>query len=409
MLSFTTYLTEKAQSKHNLHLTHLEDVILDDGPAGVKFALDILKEFGKVLNGGVSKAMNVNMKWDGAPAIHFGPDPVDGKFFVATKGAFAKTPKLAKSHADIDAMYGAGPSRVLHIAFDALKATNPPAVIQGDALFTAADLKRQSINGVDYVAFQPNTIMYAVDVTSPLGQRILNADFGIALHTLMAGKGSSLDALRATALPPSIFAQLRKPRNVVLLDSAYDDLSGTVSFTTSEYADYQLAIEAVSAAAASVNKSLYGTLLEEPFHSLVQRFINDQVKQNRQVSGKEHVNDLEIFLSSLKEKEVAARKSDAGKKEQAAKFDSYLKIVASNRSSLAAWFTLHAAIQRAKEIIIAKLSQASEIGTFIPTGSGLEVSGPEGFVAFSHSGKTVKLVSRYNFSRMNFAMQKSWR
>ncbi len=59
-------------------------------------------------------------------------------------------------------------------------------------------------------------------------------------------------------------------------------------------------------------------------------------------------------------------------------------------------------------MIIRKLGQASSIGTFVPTASGFKVTGPEGYVAVAHDGKTVKLVDRLEFSRLNFTALKSW-
>jgi len=42
-----------------------------------------------------------------------GRDPDDGQFFVATKSALAKTPRVAKSLADIDRLYAHAPSLAL--------------------------------------------------------------------------------------------------------------------------------------------------------------------------------------------------------------------------------------------------------------------------------------------------------
>ena len=36
------------------------------------------------------KQVRITVKWDGAPAIFAGTNPENGKFFVGTKGVFAK-------------------------------------------------------------------------------------------------------------------------------------------------------------------------------------------------------------------------------------------------------------------------------------------------------------------------------
>lgn len=97
VISFKQHLDEAATPGKLKHLTHLEDLMLDDGAAGLAFAVDVLEQFGYMLeHGGVSRSLNVTTKWDGAPSVVFGPDPADGRFFVATKSAFSKNPKLMK-------------------------------------------------------------------------------------------------------------------------------------------------------------------------------------------------------------------------------------------------------------------------------------------------------------------------
>jgi hypothetical protein len=186
MKSFLTHLNEGSDGKLR-HLTHLEDLMLDDGIAGMQRAIEVLRQFRHMLiGGGVSKALHVTTKWDGAPSVVFGPDPADGKFFVATKSAFSKTPKLMKSHAQIAEIYGSGGvGGVLHDCLSELALLRPTRVLQGDLLFSGArGVKARSIQGKNYLTFRPNTILYAVDVESALGQSIERAALGIVIHTM---------------------------------------------------------------------------------------------------------------------------------------------------------------------------------------------------------------------------------
>lgn len=408
MIGFSEYLTEGAPGK-NVHLTHLEDAIIDDGPAGGLFALNVLKEFGKTLDGGkVSKALNVSVKWDGAPALIFGPDPADGKFFVATKGAFAKTPKLAKTHADIDMMYQTGVAATLHLALDELSKLQPKTVLQGDVLFSHQDVKVENISGQQYLTFQPNTILYAVDVNSALAQTIHKAAMGIVIHTMYAGKGKSLAELSASALTPSVFSSLKKTPRVLAMDAQYDDVSGTATFTAQEKHDYILAFEAAQDLLHGVGGEVYTHIAQEPFHAYFQQFINAQIRVGRKLTPKEAVKELEIFLNTLQQKEMGARKTEDGKAIQRDKFAGMMATVANNRQGFVEWFELHSALQRAKDIIVRKLGQASRIASFVRTDKGIRVTGPEGFVAVSRNGKAVKLVDRLEFSRLNFTAPKVW-
>mgnify|MGYP001306925198 CR=1 FL=1 len=408
MLKFSTFLAEANEKR--THLTHLEDVVLDDGPNGVAFAMKVLGEFYHILDGGqVSKSLNVSVKWDGAPALIFGPDPADGKFFVATKGAFAKNPKLAKSHADIDAMYQSGVKDILHLALDELSKLKPNVVIQGDVLFTSSTISNKTIDGKNYVTFQPNTILYAVDEDSDLYNKVQSAEMGIVLHTMYTGRGGALASYGATALTPSVFASLKKSRSVLTLDAAYDDVSGSATFTTQEKADFELAMGNIDTSARGVSRAVYDAILEDPLHGMLQQFINQTVKDNKRISPQQAAQDFILFLAAKEEKELATRKSDAGKEGVRQKFGGMVGTVRRNAKGMQAWFALHQAISRAKDIVVRKLGQASRIGAFMNTEDGLKVTGPEGFVAVSHTGKAVKLVDRLSFSRMNFAQPKSWK
>ena len=72
----------------NTHLEHLEDNILNTGTAGGIEVVDLLRQFGYVLSGRKS-TLTISTKWDGAPAIVCGTDPVTGRFFVGTKSITA--------------------------------------------------------------------------------------------------------------------------------------------------------------------------------------------------------------------------------------------------------------------------------------------------------------------------------
>lgn len=43
--------------------------------------------------------------------------------------------------------------------------------------------------------------------------------------------------------------------------------------------------------------------------------------------------------------------------------------------------------------------------TFIKSGTGYDITNPEGFVAVGHTGNAVKLVNRLEFSKQNFQRQ----
>ena len=409
MITFNEFLQESKSGKLT-HLTHLEDLMLEDGIAGMQHAIEVLRQFRHMLiSGGVSKALHVTTKWDGAPSVVFGPDPADGKFFVATKSAFSKVPKLMKSHAQINETYGSGGvSEVLHDCLSELALLRPTQVLQGDLLFSGArGVKAQSIQGKNYLTFRPNTILYAVGVESALGQSIDRAALGIVIHTMYSGSGT-IARLRAAPITPGVFSSLKKTSRVASLDASYDDVSGNVSFTNEEEGEFSLLLSRVGTLAQRIPALTYTTLAAEPLHALMNIFLNQQVRGGRAKPPRQIVNDLSIFLAGRMTKERARRTSEAGKENVVATFTVMLDAVRTNQREMSQWFELHSAIAAAKLVIIRKLEQAARVETFIPTSNGFRVTGPEGFVAVSRAGRMVKLVDRLEFSRANFMAPRDW-
>ena len=90
MISFKE-LTEGKEGA-NLHLSHLEDRILEAGAEGGRAAINFLRSLRDMMAGESRSSVNMTLKWDGAPAIFAGVDPSDGKFFEAKKSVFNVKP-----------------------------------------------------------------------------------------------------------------------------------------------------------------------------------------------------------------------------------------------------------------------------------------------------------------------------
>ena len=94
------------------HLEHIEDIVLTDGYEGGKAVLEYFRGLLLTLKGSSSEAVSVSVKWDGAPAIFCGIDPITNKFFVGTKSIFNKNPKINFTAQDIDRNHGDSPGLV---------------------------------------------------------------------------------------------------------------------------------------------------------------------------------------------------------------------------------------------------------------------------------------------------------
>jgi len=73
-----------------------------------------------------------------------------------------------------------------------------------------------------------------------------------------------------------------------------------------------------------------------------------------------------------------------------------------NKKSVYQLIDLYNHLNRIKLTIIGKLNTIEGLKTFIKSGSGYDVTNPEGFVAIGHDGGAVKLVDRLEFSQQNF-------
>lgn len=406
--TFLQFMTEGAADNKS-HLTHLEDFVFD-GPEGVPMTLEVLREVGRALaGGGVTKALNIHSKFDGAPSLNFGLDPADGRFFVATKGAFAKIPKLAKSHEEIDLLYQSGVKDVLHQALDLLPLLNPSGALQGDVMFSAGTKKLQMVGGEQCVTFQPNTIMYAVPVQSAMGQQVMKAKFGIVVYTMFTGSGSFPTGYKQTPISPAVFGALSRTPQVMVYDNTYEDLSGTASFTQTEQVTFAEFLKEIAAVAAHIKPETYTLVQTEPVKGYLATFINAHIRQNKRVSAQTAVDDFIAYLHDQRDKEVSTRKTPAAQATQHQRFATLVDAIDAHRSSLLMMFQVHVLTDAAKMMVVHKLDQVTALQTFVPSGDGFEVTSPEGYVATSHQGHLVKFVNRLNFSRLNFQSIKSWK
>ena len=182
----------------NLHLEHLEDEIINNGIDGGRASINFLQSLREMMKGNSSRGVNMTVKWDGAPAIWAGRHPEDGRFFVAKKSLFNKEPLFYTSESEIknaSELSGDLETKFLE-SFRHLSKLSWNKILKGDLMFTDSDKKMEKIDDVDCVTFQPNTIMYAVDIKSDLGEKIANAKYGIVFHTTY--EGSTIEDLGAS-------------------------------------------------------------------------------------------------------------------------------------------------------------------------------------------------------------------
>ena len=192
-----------------------------------------------------------------APKFLFGIDFIDGKFFVAKKSVFNMDPKLYKSIAEIDAdNLSAALNSKFKVAFEEFSKLGIRDVLQGDLMFTD-DVSTETIDGKSFYTFQPNTIVYAVDVNSDFGKKIKNAKIGVVWHTTY--KGKSLPDMKASF--GANISGLQSPSTVWMDDATYKDVSGKATMTDSETAAVTSSLSAAGSTFRKINSSLLSNFL----------------------------------------------------------------------------------------------------------------------------------------------------
>ena len=400
MIRFTEHLTEafKAKSGKNVHLEHLEDEILNDGYAGFNRAVAAVRGVMEVFGANEPTAYDITVKWDGAPAIICGIDPSSGRFFVGTKSVFNVTPKLNFTNADIDANHPAdGLNAKLKLALKYFSKLGIRGVLQGDLLFDKDTVQRETIDGKRHLTFRANTITYAVDPKSELGQRIAAAKIGIVFHT--AYEGNTLQTMVARFNPD--ISYLKRSRDVWFDNATLRVANGSGLFSAADREGMERSIDSLTAIASDLKTTMNGIARNEGVKLAIKTYINGLVRGNMG-SGHADVNQLLAMM---------AQKAQGARKKPSTKPTPSMDWIKRNRNQINRVFALHNALAQMKLAIVHKLaSLKGGVGTFVKDGKGYRVTTPEGFVAIDRmSNKAIKLVDRLDFSRSNFTVEKTWK
>jgi len=406
MKKFESFLIEDK----NTHMEHLEDAVLNGGVNGTRQAINLLRSLRDMLSGNSSRGVSTTVKWDGAPAVFAGTDPSDGKFFVAKKGIFNKNPKVYKSAEEVDADTSGELATKLKDALKYLPELGITGVVQGDFLFSKADLKSEVHDGEKVTTFHPNTIVYSVPSKSELGATIRKAKIGIVWHTTYTG--TAFENMKAS-FGNEIASKLNKTSNVWSVDAMFTDISGSATFTDKETKKLTSYLSETGKLFKKLDAATLNSISDDAeLLQKVKTHFNTKVRDGQKVTNvKSHVKDLISYINKYYEKESGKRKSDKGKQKVTAKRDDVLKFFsAPNVRNLENIFTMMNLLIDAKEMVISKMDQASNITTLLRTKDGFQVTAPEGYVAIDTDGSALKLVNRMQFSHANFSSDyiKGW-
>jgi len=401
-MNFIEFISEQK----NTHMTHIEDKVLYGGVNGTRQAILALRSLRDMVAG--VKDGNVSVKWDGAPAVFAGTDPRDGKFFVAKKGIFNKSPKVYKTDSDIDDDTSGDLNLKLKAALKYLPKIGIKGVIQGDFLFGPGDLKTKKIKGKTYLTFHPNTIMYAIPSGTEAAKKAKSAKIGIVWHTTYTGK--DFESMKASY---GVNISNFKSGDVWSQDAMLRDMT---NFTMSKK-DTEEVNAHLSNCGRIFNKISGSTLRQlendRKIAETIETFNNTFVRKGEVIGNtKAHVEKLIRYIQQKFQKEIDKRKTEKGKAVQQKKLNEFLKFFSpQNKISLEMMFELQKSIVLAKLKIINILNRLNSTQTFLKTSDGYKVTGQEGYVAIDKlGGDAVKIVDRMEFSYANFSPEiiKGW-
>ena len=399
MKSFISFLKEEAEESSQLkHIHHAEDRPLMHGHAGFEHAFGALQQAHEHIKSG-HQSSNLTMKYDGSPSIVFGHHPKTGKFFVATKSAFNKNPKINHTEADIDKNHGHAPglAKTLKHALKHLpKVTPKTGVYQGD-LMHHADTKTLHEGYMveaksSKVSFTPNTITYTAH--GPEAEKIKKSKVGVVVHQQY--HGSDIDKMHASAHPD--MSKFKEHPDVHLHGAEHD--TSKVKHSEHNEKTFQKHMAAAKEIHDTHGHKMYDAI--HPNHSgetgHLSTYINHTVRNDEVPS----VEGFKKHLKSQHDKMVDKVKTEKSKTEKTKQGKSELAHVEKHKAHYGNLFAMHHHLHQAKNALVNSLE--THEGRYQHHIEGKK-SKPEGFVV-NHKpegGKEepTKLVNRAEFAKQN--------
>jgi hypothetical protein len=393
------------------HLEHLEDEVLNYGSVGCAAVVNFLTEL-KEMIGNKSTNGFLQTKWDGAPSVVCGKNPMTGTFFVGTKSVFNKKDrKICYTENDIDGMYEGELNKKLKDCLNYFSKLGITGVIQGDLLFTS-DKKTQRVDGEELIIFRPNTITYGIPKDHPIGKVVDKAKIGVVFHTHYAGGPDLADM---SARPKVEISNFNKVADVAVISN--DTEVQKVSFTISEEQTFNRYIDKIKRM-CDTSSDFHDYLVENSgttgdakffVGSYLKPFFNAEIKAARTITNvQETLKSFAMFYKEKMDKEIISVKTAAAQTKKREFLYSGIKYLEDHEREFKAFVALYKTIQEAKLFIIQKLDGLEQFRTFVEIDGGYKVTAPEGYV-LHQDGDMVKLVNRIEFSKNNFTIEKNWK
>jgi hypothetical protein len=389
-IDFKTFLLEQAaapEGKPLKHLRHIEDYVIHGGHEGVAAADEHLRGMHDMLLGKRSP-LHASTKYDGAPSIVFGQHPETGQFFVASKSAFNKNPKINFTDEDIEKNHGHAPGLVekLKHALKHLPGVMPKegGVYQGDLMHTEGD----AVSRGGKTSVTPNTLTYSAPSNSPEG-RNMKKKLGVVVHTKYTGRGG-LQSMSAQPLDAKTRAKFKDHPDVNNIDPTID--VNPANYSPEEQKAFLNHMDKAKRAYASMKPEAMDAIAGHG--EQLEAHVNNMIR----TGGNASVQGYMDHLTARHQKDLEKVKTDAAKQKRIQAHGELLSHISNNRDHFDKLLKVHGHLQDAKNVLTNVLAKNSPYEHSVAG----EHTGPEGTVVVDKKGNASKFNNRREFNRLNF-------
>jgi hypothetical protein len=236
---------------------------------------------------------------------------------------------------------------------------------------------------------------------------MLAAQLGVVFHTSYTGR--TIEDMKASFNVD--IGKLATTKDVWFRDASFVDASGSATFTEEETKEITNILSQAGRLFQNISSlTLNRIAASETISIQIKTFNNSKVRAGEKIKNTlQHTNELIRTIENKLNQGVLEAKLEKTKKRKIAEKNEIMRFYRSNAQELRKIFDLMNLIVDAKLMIIRKLEQIKDIGTFIRTDDGFRITAPEGFVAVDRlKGNAVKLIDRLEFSLANFTAAKAW-
>ena len=393
------------------HIDHLEENIINKGKDGV---IEALQYIDNAIEYFVSETdYKISTKFDGAPAIVAGKDP-KGKFFVASKSAFAKNPKINYTVEDIDANHSNSPglAEKLKLALQYLPSLNLKGIYQMDYMFDDQIKQTETPNRIDgvrntntFITFKPNTIKYAVTPESPYGREIQTSKIGVAVHIEYQIVGGILKVKKYTTSP----TEFSRSKDVFVFNVLIDKKANP------NQRIMKMLLKDVDRKKSQITSILKGIDFSgiQKYGMELKTYINTEVRGGKFLDNTSiSTNEFITYIAGRYQKELNALKSEAGKARKQAQLQAVINDLKSAKKDIKKVLDITKMVATLKNNLVKifnEMTRNSFLGTYLDQGGGnWKTTAPEGYAVSKTEGgpEITKFVNRQDFSAANFATGK---